>query len=87
MRSVSSPDGRQHDDRDVARGAQLAADRKPSLPGSMTSSTIRSIAASFSDLAHLAFVARHADAAAIASQESRQQLANFAVVVDDEDVR
>ena len=76
----------EHDDRQVRARTQIAAQRQAVLARQHDVEHDDVEARLGQQLAHLAPVARHGNAKAVARQVFRQQVAQFGVVVDDQDV-
>ena len=70
---------------DSARSARQSD--SPSSPGSMRSSRIKIDPAVGQDLAHGPAIRRRADPETLLGQRARDEIADFAVIVDDQDVR
>ena len=79
--------GGQHDDRDVRLGAQRAAQRQAVLARQHQVEQDEIDAAVGQHLVHGAAVCRGADPEAFLGQRARDQIADLAMVVDDQDVR
>ena len=79
--------GGEHDDRDVRLGAQAPAQRQAVLAGQHQVEQDEVDPAVGQDLAHGTPVSRGADAKAFLGQRTRDEIADLAVVVDDQDVR
>ena len=79
--------GGQHDDRDVRLGAKRAAERKPVLARQHQIEQDEVDPAVGQDLAHGAAIRCGADAETLLGQCARDEIADFAMIVDDQDVR
>ena len=79
--------GGQHDDRDARLGAHAPAQRKAVLARQHQVEEDEIDAAVVQDLAHGTAVSRDADPKTVLRQRTRDEIADLAVVVDDQDVR
>ena len=87
MRSVSSRHGGEHDDRHLGLGAQPARELQPAFARQHQVQHHQLEMPVDEGAAGLLAVARGGDAQALAFQEFGQQVADFAVVIDDQNMR